>query len=238
MRKSILPLVFVFFLLASCRKEAVDAPLAPVNDPCIAQTSNPSGRTYSSDSIVSYTCTSKHCGLLPLSAKNYWVYEDSIFQNGVFANVQYDTLRFNTTYKSITDGLVWWQGNINIGLPERLYTNDSTFFSIQERYFTQGYVDARKEFGLFTGDSLRYQTSFDDIGAQGKSIKLKSDLTTPAGNFSGCLYFEKYSRFFRKDQVYFKPGLGVIKYVQEMASMGSYTIKLQQVSTLVSYHLE
>jgi hypothetical protein len=238
LRKSILPLVFVFFLLAACRKEAVDVPLAPVNAPCIAQTSNPSGRTYSSDSIVSYTCTSKHCGLLPLSAKNYWVYEDSIFQNGVFANVQYDTLRFNTSYKSITDGLVWWQGNINIGLPERLYTNDSTFFSIQERYFTQGYVDARKEFGLFTGDSLRYQTSFDDIGAQGKSIKLKSDLTTPAGNFSGCLYFEKYSRFFRKDQVYFKPGLGVIKYVQEMASMGSYTIKLQQVSTLVSYHLE
>ncbi len=238
LKKLIAPLILAFSFFVSCRKDIIDVPQTEPLRPCIAQIGNPSGRTYSSDSVVSYLCTSKHCGILPLSAKNYWVYQDSIFQDGVFSKVQFDTLRFTSTFKSLSDGLVWWESNINVGLPNRLYVNDSVFFRMQERFFIQGYMDARKEFGLFTGDSLRYLTSFDDIGALGKSLKVSNSIVSPAGSFGDCIYFEKYSRNYRKDQVFFKPGLGVIKYIREMAPLGTPTIKLQQISTLVSYHLE
>ena len=104
--------------------------------------------------------------------------------------------------------------------------------------FTPGVLDAKKDFSLFAGDSLRYLASFDDAAAQGRSLKLNNSIKSPAGTFTDCLYFEKNARNYRKDQVYFKPGIGVIRYVQEKAPMGSPFIKLQQISTLVSYHIE
>jgi hypothetical protein len=72
----------------------------------------------------------------------------------------------------------------------------------------------------------------------GRSIKIEDPIVTPAGKFNGCVLFEKNARSFRKDQIYFKPGLGVIKYIQEKAQMGFPITKLQQISTLVSIHLE
>lgn len=207
-------------------------------EPCLAQTANPAGRSYTSDSVVAFTCASKHCGFMPMSTRNYWVYEDSVFSDGVFVRVQYDTLRYTTTWKSLSDGLVWWESNISVGLPDKLYANDSAFFRLQDRMFIQGVQDAKKDFSLFAGDSLRYLASFDDVAAAGRSLKLNSDVKTSAGSFSGCLYFEKNARNYRKDQVFFKPGLGVIRYVHEMAPMGTPFIKLQQVSTLVAWHIE
>jgi hypothetical protein len=50
--------------------------------------------------------------------------------------------------------------------------------------------------------------------------------------------FEKKAPFFRKDQVFFKPGLGVVKYFYEEAPMGSMVMDMQKISTLVSAHLE
>ncbi len=152
--------------------------------------------------------------------------------------VQYDTLRYSITKKSLADGLVWWEGNIFIGLPNVLYSNDSTFFGLSDRLFTPGIKDVKKEFGLFAGDSVKYLTSFDDIAAQGKSIKVSSVFRGEAGTFDNYLYFEKNARNYRKDQVYFKEGVGVIKYIQEKAPMGQRVIKLQQISTLVAYHIE
>lgn len=210
----------------------------PAAEPCIEQTGNPSGRTYSTDSVVSYSCTSKHCGILPLSSKNYWVYQDSVFLDGVFVRVQMDTLRYSKNRKSVSDGLTWWEANIIIGLPELVYANDSAFYRLENTLFIAGTMNARKEFGLISTDSTRYLTSFEDVAAQGKTIKLSSTLKAPAGDFTDCLYFEKYSRNYRKDQVFFKPGTGVIRYVRESAAPGSSIIKLQQVSNLVSIHLE
>lgn len=200
--------------------------------------SNPAGRSYSNDSVVSFDCISKHCGIIPLSTKNYWVYEDSLFADGVFQKVQLDTLRYTTTYKSLSDGLVWWQSNMEIGLPETLYANDSALFSITDRLFVPDVKDAKKEYGLFPGDSLRYLASFEDAAAQGRSLKVSGNFKTPAGSFNDYLYFEKNARFYRKDQVYFEPGIGVLKYIQEKAPMGTRLLKLQQVSTLVAYHIE
>jgi hypothetical protein len=99
-------------------------------------------------------------------------------------------------------------------------------------------MDAKKDFGLFQGDSLKYLTSFSDAAAQGRSLKIETALKTPGGTFQDCLYFEKNARNYRKDQVYFKPGLGVVKYILEKAPVGTWATKLQQISTLVAFHLE
>ena len=149
-----------------------------------------------------------------------------------------DTLRFSSQKKSLADGLVWWQSNIEIGLPELLYANDSSFFALSNRIFANNIKDDRQEFGLFEGDSIRYQASFEDVAAIGKSLKLKSEISTPAGAFSECFYFEKNARNYRKDQIFVKPGVGVIRYVQEMVPPGERYLKLQKISTLVKFHIE
>lgn len=236
MKKVTLYLLITILFFASCAKDEIVPPVT--EEQCIAQTSNPAGRSYSNDSVIVFNCTSKHCGIIPLSTKNYWVYEDSIFTDGVLQKVQLDTLRYSTTYKSLSDGLVWWQASMDIGLPETLYANDSTLFSISDRVFMPDVKDAKKEYGLFAGDSLRYLANFEDAAAQGRSLKISGNFKTPAGSFNDYLYFEKNARNYRKDQVYFEPGIGVLKYIQEKAPMGTRFLKLQQISTLVSYHIE
>ena len=222
----------MFFL--SCSKTDI---LAPVSEPCELQKANPAGKSYTSDSVEAYNCTKKHCGILPLSTKNYWIYEDSIFADGVFVEVRMDTLRFQSK-KSLPDGLVWWEGNMNVGLPQTLYANDSTFFGLANRMFTPGIMDVKKDYGLFAGDSIQYLASFEDAAAIGRSLKLQNTFKTSAGDFTDCIFFEKYARNYRRDQLYFKPGVGVMKYTRELAPMGTQVLKKQQVSTLVSYHIE
>ena len=176
---------------------------------------------------------------MPLSHNNYWIYEDSIFNNGVLKNVQYDTLRFGKTYLSAPDNLIWWQSNIQVGLPNMLCATDSGIFGISQRMFSSETIwDASTEYSLFTGETSNYLAHFDDNAAQGKSIKLEAPMDTPAGAFSDCIQFEKYARTFRRDETYFKPGLGVVRYTLEEAPMGTPVIKLQQTSTLVGFHIE
>ena len=225
--------------LAACRKE--NFPLPAPSEPaklCEMQTDNPSGRSYESDEVVAVNCQDKLCGILPLSIKNYWVYEDSIFSNGNLLRVQFDTLRYASAKMSIEDSLIWWQGNVQVGLPDMLYANDSAFFRIGDRLFTPGVKDARKDYYLPSGDSVKYLTSFEDVAANGRTVRLTTPFTTAFGSFDGVIYFEKLARFFRKDQLFFKPGLGVIKYIQEKAPAGNPSLKLQQVSTLVAVHIE
>lgn len=241
MKKTIVTLLLGSVFFTSCQKEdyaeLTDKPSAAIPLPCIAQTANPAGRTYDTDSIVSYICREKHCGMMPLSNKSYWIYEDSIFDNGSFLRVQMDTLRFTSNVKS-SDGLIWWESDLYVGLPQRLYSSDSALFLMQQRQYSPDMVDAKKDYSLFPGDSLRYLASFDDIAANGRSLKMNSVLDVPAGDFSDYIYFEKNARNYRKDQVFFKPGVGVLKYIQEKAPMGTRVLKLQQIMTLVAFHIE
>lgn len=235
MKKIILTLLTGFVLLSGCQKEIL---YKDSSEPCELQIANPTGRTYSTDSVVNFNCTSKHCGIIPLSSKNYWIYEDSVFNDGIFEKVQYDTLRFLSNKITYPDEIVWWQSSINIGLPDLLYANDSTFFGLEDRLFTPGFKDVKKEFGLFEGDSVKYLTSFEDAAAIGRSLKVEASINTPVGKFQDYLYFEKYARNYRKDQVFYKPGIGVIKYVSEKAKMGERVIKPERILTLMSYHIE
>ena len=176
---------------------------------------------------------------MPLSRNSYWVYADSIFDAGTFTKLQYDTLRFEQTYQSLPDSIIWWKTNIEIGLPELMYANDSALFVAEYRIFAQDPIlDAKKEYGLFEGDSMKYYTSFEDVGAIGRSVKLDGVIKTPAGNFDDCILFEKRSPRYRTDQVFFKPGIGVVRYVSEQAPMGSPELKLKKISTLVSFYLD
>lgn len=238
MSKLLLSLLFGSILFSACRKDNFAPVTEPVTSACQFQTENPAGRSYTAESIVSVTCTEKHCGILPLSAKNYWVYEDSVYDNGVFQRVQFDTLRYRLNKKSLSDGLIWWESNLFVGLPQTLYANDSAFFTISDRLFAPDVKDAKKDYSIPAGDSLKYLTSFEDAAANGRSVKLQTAVTTAFGSFKDCIYFEKNARNYRKDQVYYKPGLGVIKYIQEKAQPGNMVIKLQQISTLVAVHIE
>lgn len=235
MKKIILFIIIGNILFSSCKKESYKNSF----ETCFLQTDNPNSRSYSQDSLIVINYTGKNCGLLPLNKNNFWIYQDSIFSNGVFQKTQLDTLRFNKTYLSLSDNLVWWQADKEVGLPGLLYSSDSSIFSIQERpYSTDPVWDTRKEFFLFPGVTVNFLTHFDDNAAMGKSFKVEETLHTPAGQFSDCIQFEKNARSFRKDEIYFKPGIGVVKYTQEKAPMGIPQIKLQQVSTLISFHIE
>lgn len=196
------------------------------------------GRSYNQDSVVNFICTQSFCGLIPLNRNNYWVYEDSIFVDGVFSKVQLDTLQFSSI-TSVQDGLVWWKGSMNVGLPETIFANDSSIFNLTQRLFTPGYMDVKKEFGMFPGDSIRFLTNFDDYAAQGRGVKLYSEFQVESVGYSNVVYFEKNARNYRRDQIYLQPGLGVIKYIHEKANTGyPRVVKLQKISTLVSYHIQ
>ncbi len=236
MKTTLVLLTTVTLFLLSCKKESFVTPAT--EEACLIQTGDPSGRSYSADSLVAFNCTSKYCGILPLSTKNYWVYEDSVFSKGVFLRVQYDTLRFTRTWKSLADGLVWWESNISAGLPEKLYANDSSIFMMEDRLFIPGIMDVKKDYTLFPGDSIRFLFSFSDNAAICRSLKVRTAFQTPAGTFSDYIYYEKNAPYFRKDQTWLKPGIGVIKYIREKAVLGSPQVKLDQISTLISYHIE
>ena|GEM_PF-765484 len=239
LKKTIVSLLIGSLVLAACSKEAdlVQRPLI-VEEACIPQFISPGGHSYDKDSVVSYECNSKFCGLMPISPKNYWIYLDSVYNDGVFVKTQYDTLRFTESYRSVTDGLTWWTCPISIGLPTRLYVNDSAIFKLEDRVFNSEMIDAKREYTLFEGDSLRYLTSFDDAAAAGRALKLSNAVSVPAGSYSDCMYFEKNARSYRLDQVYFKPGIGVLRYVQQKVPMGGRDLKLQQVSTLVKFYFK
>lgn len=221
-------------IFPACRKNHIAAP-----ESCLTQTENPDHRSYSSTEITSINYTGKHCGLVPLSSKHYWIYLDSIFDNGIFQRTELDTLRFTRTYQTQSDGLIWWEPCKLVGLPEKCYVNDSSILGLEERLFTSHTVlDAKKEIYLFSQDSIRFLTSFGDEVATGKAINLTNTISTPAGNFTNCLFFEKYARMYRRDQVYLEPGLGVVKYIHEETPPGSLIIETQQISTLIGYHIE
>jgi hypothetical protein len=239
LKKETLSILFIALVLSACQKEVLEPAMEPVKKvPCVEQKINPAGRSYATDSLVEYNCTEKHCGFISLSTKNYWVYQDSIFNDGNFVSVKMDTLRYSKTYRSKSDGLTWWKSTKDIGLPSMLYANDSAFFAAIPLSFAPEMTNAAKSYGLFAGDSVRYLTSFDDIRAAGRSIKVNEPIKVPAGSFSNYLLFEKNANFFGSDQLIYKPGIGVLQYTQMRVPLGDWENKKQKVSTLIAYHLE
>jgi hypothetical protein len=230
--KFLIIILAISMCFSACRKDVI----VPV-EACIIQTANPDHQSYSANDFSATNYSGKHCGLMPLSSKHYWVYLDSIFDNGSFVATKYDTLRFSKTYQTQPDGLTWWEANKFVGLPSKCYANDSSIFGLDYRLFTSNTIlDVRKELYQFSQDSLRYITSFGDEAALGRA--LHCNFQTSVATFTNCLFFEKYARMYRRDQVYLQPGLGVVKYIHEEAPLGSLEIQTQQISTLVSFNIQ
>ena len=237
MKKTFLSILVGSLILASCSKEQLQNPEEP-EELCLPQIINPTGRSYPCDSIASYSYNKTHCGFFPLSIKSYWIYQDSLYTDGLFTSLKMDTLRFRS-YISFPDSLIWWAPDMELGLPSVFYSNDSAIFTLALRFFsTDCLKDVKKEYCLFEGGSTQYLTSFDDNAAMGRSVKLTEPTVTPAGSFTDCILFEKNAPSFRKDVMTFKPGVGVIKYRTERAPMGSPDMKLERVSTLISIHID
>jgi len=239
--KKIIPHLLVASLLFSaCQKEKnyIITAVQLKAEACLPQTDNPAGRTYLSENVIAATDTKKTCGIIPLSSKNYWVYQDSIFANGDFVSVKMDTLRYAKAWQTTTDNLIWWEGNLDVGIPRILYVNDSALFTIENQLLNPTVKQARKDYALFTGDSSNYISGFDDLGAFVRAIRVQSPLLTEGAKYSESIYFEKKSPNYRRDQVYFKTGIGVLKYITELVPMGERYFKLQRISTLVSFHVE
>jgi hypothetical protein len=223
-------LISLSITFTACRKDA-----APADNSCIPQQGNPHLRSYAVDSVTANVPTAKHCGLLPLASSYQWIYLDSIYTNGSLSAVLKDTLQF-TQVRKTPDGLTWWIPGKYIGLPANLYSNDSSVFLMEKRLFAMPEIwDAKREFHVFAADSVRYLTSFGDVGAIGKAVKSSTPLQTGAGSFSGCILFEKNSPGYRKEKIWLHPGTGVIRFVHEQAAPGSSVLQLRRVSTLVSY---
>jgi len=217
----------VFF--SACRKEILKT------EPCLQQTANPDKRSYSATDFTQTEYNNKHCGLLPLSKNHLWIYQDSIFENGLFARIEMDTLQFTTTWQTQPDGITWFKANKEVGLPLFCYSNDSAIFSIEQRLFSSPQImDAKKQIFISHIDSIRYLSAFIDEAAIATQ-KMNSPISTALGNFNDCIFLEKLAPGYRKDQVYLKPGIGVVKYIYQEAPFSSPGIEMQRISTLVNY---
>lgn len=171
---------------------------------------------------------------MPLNHKTAWVYLDSFFnENGQFTSSRLDTLQFEKTYQT-NDRIVWWQADKFIGLPEKTYTTEQTVYSLEEQIFANPCAQvAQSEFTIPLQDSS-YISRFGDEAAIGKSSKLTTPVQTPLGSFADCILFEKHAPGYRRDKVYIKPGLGVVKFIHALAPPSGFIITNRQVSTLVS----
>ncbi|HEX7844254.1 MAG TPA: hypothetical protein VF476_00555 [Chitinophagaceae bacterium] len=237
MKKTLLIILTGSLLFTACRKEQDFTPQQQ-EEACLPQNINPMGRSYPCDSIASYSYTKTHCGLQPINSSSYWIYRDSLFTDGIFTSIKMDTLRFKS-YISLPDSLIWWQPDMEVGLPSKLYITDSAIYTLSLRFFSPECVmDVKKEYSLFAGDTARYLSSFDDNAAMGQSYKIQQPYNCLAGSFSDCIAYEKNAPFFRKDVMIFKPGVGVVKYRTEKAQMGSPIIQLERISTLVSFYID
>ena len=177
--------------------------------------------------------------MMPLSSKSYWIYQDSIFDNtGNFKITKLDTLRYNKTFQT-PDKLIWWEANKDIGLPKNIYSSTTAIYGLQKGTFMADSMYSKREFYDAAADTS-FLAGFSDIVAFGKIINKTEILQTEAGSFSEYILFEKYAPGYRRDRVYFVPGLGVIQYTSEYykAPGPPSNMKILIKSSLVSYYAE
>jgi hypothetical protein len=236
LKKLVLVFPVFIFLFTACRKSQL--PVA-ISETCIEQTANPVANSYDTNDVVSVNYTRSHCGMMPLSAKNYWVYQDSLFDNsGAFKSIKLDTLRYTKTFQT-PDHLIWWEGSKDVGLPKDIYSSSDAIYGLQKGTFMADSMYSKREFYEADADTS-FLAGFADIVAFGKIINKTEILQTEAGSFPEYILYEKYAPGYRRDRIYFVPGFGVIKYTSEYykAPGPPSNMKLLIKSSLVSYHSE
>ncbi len=219
-------------LLYGCQK-GIEMP----EQPCVEHKANSYTSTYSCAELSPVAYKGEQCGFLPLSGTTLWIFEDSFFNDqGNFVNRKVDTLQFSKTFQTQKDGIVWWQPDKFIGLPEKCMTTGKDLYSLQPRFFGGNLcvLDAAIEYSIPASDSIGYLAHFADEAAIGKAVKMKASLDLPFGKLDQCILFEKHAPGYRRDKVYIKPGVGVVKFIHALSSTVNGNIVIRQISTLMS----
>lgn len=231
MNKAILT-IFITIYLISCKKQT-----AQQNNNCTINTLEPSAVYTTTADFMEIDYTASHCGYLPLSKKNYWVYLDSIFDaTGQFQNTVTDTLRFTKTYRT-PDGIIWWSVGAGRGLAASsgysIYNYSTANISFGTTINFGGKSGIKWYYAINT-PSVTDTLPYSDLSSPCYAEKLNTPIQTPAGNFSGCMFFNKKMVYGTSIELssWFKPEIGSVK--TDLIQNG---VRFR-TSTLVSYHIE
>lgn len=224
-------LCLLLLMIFSCNREDKDIE----HKGCIPNTQIPTG-TYglSSNVIVSYN--GNHCGYLPLSKKNYWIYTDSSTDaNGQLQFKTTDTLRFLVTSRT-PDGIIWWSrvpgtANFALGYDSYFYSTDSTTYTISKQY---GDDIGIKWFYAIKNSPTAEDLYYSDVSSPCNAQRLSNNVTVPAGSFSNCMFFVKTNVWGNgiEYKIRYKPGLGILRCEASLGTRIVYT------STLINYYIE
>ena len=213
--KNILVIIALILLLSSCKKDI--SPENPyVNCP------------YGNNLVAMTDPTIKSYGFIPLSLTNYWIYSDSIWQDGVLQPLTYDTLSVISAEKTGED--TWWKMSDGY----RLCNDDDKVYKLGFfGYAMPGTTVCPEKALLFfpvqADTTIIWTEWISDYGILGEAKLNKSIIHTGAGDFSDFFEYNQ-SDAIGVNYRWIKPGLGIIKTIQE----NSFN-KTRMVRTLVSY---
>lgn len=197
------------------------------------------------------------CGFMPMHKDAYWIYTDSFFNNdGSLSSISQDTLRVKGISKSpLSPSLFWTMGSRNRkGMNGMFYTTDSLLYSIQTAFTSPAYLQGNTWAGYRAAgyprprpiiadprytDTLFTMNAVSDMAYMEKVFTYNEIITVPSGSYKDCIGVHKFLYTPFSDQLIFKPGLGMVKYISYYDGSGamfSYGA-VKQVSVLTSYHL-
>lgn len=204
------------------------------SDPNCEHPNQPPPFSYSDgiSSLIKTDYNKNHCGYFPLSRNNYWVYLDSLYDNnGIFVKTVIDTLRFTKTYQA-PDSIIWWEPNINPGVLRFMYSTDSVCYALGGG--DNGGIHLRWFYPIASDSTVEWP-HFSHSTFLGKAYKINTTITTPAGNFSDCLFYQKLLFISGNPMdITFKPYIGILKFKH----YNYLTTRPYKISTLLAYHLE
>ncbi len=150
--------------------------------------------------------------LIPSAIGNYWIYIDSLYIDGEFNSVSFDTMTIVDTMHTL--GKKWWKVEGYRTLPyiwEYYAIENDSVYSIQGGWSPILSLDY-----IYPTDSLTVlQTLIEgDLGLLRYVIKSTAPVTTDIGTFQNCgKYYGGWSKDSQYAEEYIKPGIGFVKSI-------------------------
>jgi hypothetical protein len=203
-------LLQILFAVSACKRNITikDTPCQIIDSNCVHSTKIPA--FCPAIILPEIDNSQKHCGILPISKKNYWIYLDSLFDiTGQFTQIKIDTLRFIKAHMS-PDSITWWSTNNTFkGFLQYSYSTDSVLYTLGTNWGGKPVV---KWFHYMNTDSTSENCNYTDHPTICEAKKLYQAVIVPAGKFNNCLLFTKKWILPELLNIYFKPGIGVLRF--------------------------
>lgn len=168
-------------------------------------------------------------GLIPLSLISYWVYSDSVWNNGILQTLSFDTLRVVSAQKSGNE--TWWF----LSDSYILFQKNDTVYKLSSGFISGGAVSCPEKTKLFfavTNDTVQnWNEQFSDYIFTGKAFLVGNTIATATSNYSGCMEFTQYG-FVNYARI-IKPGIGIVKTIED-----DFNNKIKRIRTLVNYRIQ